>query len=76
MGVSRAVTKPTLVFAETEGVFAKRLIKPRTQFGPLEAPPLQDGIILPPDIFDVRVSVQAWYISANSRNSVKSAKSY
>ena len=37
-------------------MFAKRLIKPRTQFGPLEALPLQDGMVLPPDVFDVRVS--------------------
>ena len=44
------------MFSEKEGVFAKRLIKPRTQFGPLEAPPLQDGMTLPPDVFDVRVS--------------------
>ncbi|XP_076441164.1 uncharacterized protein LOC143280413 [Babylonia areolata] len=38
-----------------EGVFAKSLIHPRTQFGPLEAPPLQAGATLPPGVFDVRV---------------------
>lgn len=41
--------------SEKYGVFSKRIIKPRTQFGPLEAPVLLGGADLPPEVFDIRV---------------------